>query len=468
MQRDAPADVLLRVEMRTYEAVVVSGRAERRRARPRTVALAAAALVGCVLVATWRSSSGPRPSEASLKLAEDELKTKNLMHALTTGMKLLKTQSLDAVRHQDHNIFTNHFSEDGAPGVTTGVFTGHSMGAKGGPLTFGEGTYYNVFDPDGQSDSGPCDPGTHGPPPPAPRDCQECEIGSWCPGDDIDNEKYNQVFACPEHSTTLEKGAYRLAACICSPGWWGTPSYEPSENCQMCSPDEWCPGGKVKHACPDHSSSEEEAEFCVCDSSYFGADHDNCESCLADHYCVGGLNQIVQCPPHSTSPKLSNNGTDCQCAPGNYEPVPSEDPGKGPDCIACVASSYCPGGASSVPCPIHSVSKLGSATLEECTCEPGFYGDDANSCAECEIGFYCAGGNQREQCPDHSNAPAGSSKLADCSCNKGWAGSDPEHCTVCPSGFYCPGNGVVRACQFAAESDPGEDKCRCKDGLCVR
>ena len=161
-------------------------------------------------------------------------------------MQRLKTQKLDAVRDQHgRSIYAPHFSEDGVPpgpggyddrsnGHTTGVFTGHSMGAKGGPLTFGEGTYYNVFDPDGQSDSGPCDPGQHGPPPPAPRNCTECEIGKWCPGDDIDNKKYEQVFDCPEHSTTLQVGAYRPEDCKCSPGWWGIASYKPAENCQMC------------------------------------------------------------------------------------------------------------------------------------------------------------------------------------------------------------------------------------------
>ena len=467
VQRETSQEVSLRVEMRTYEAVVVGGReaGSRRRAAVQTAALAA-----CLLAATtWalHSSADPRPSEQSMKMAEDELKTTSLLHTLTRRIRLMKTQSLDAVRHQDYNIFNTHFSEDGVPpghGGTTGVFTGHSMGAKGGPLTIGEGTYFNVFDPDGASDSGPCDPGQHGPPPPAPRDCQECEIGSWCPGDDIDNGKFDQVFACPEHSTTLEKGAYRPQACKCSPGWWGKSSYVPADSCQMCEPDEWCPGGEKKNTCPEHSSSEEEAEYCVCDASYFGEDHDNCRPCTANHFCTGGLNNIFKCPANSESPELSSNGTDCNCMRGNYEPVPAADPAKGPDCVPCEADTYCPGGASNVPCPVHSQSRPGSEMMEECTCVPGYFGEDANSCSECPAGSFCGGGNSKQQCPDHSWSAAGSSRLSDCTCNKGWAGSDPQHCTVCPSGFYCPGDGVVRACQFSAESDPGSERCHCKEG----
>ena len=77
------------------------------------------------------------------------------------------------VFHQGHG---GGFSNDGVPpgpGGTTGAFTGHSMGSKGGPLTFGAGTYFNVFYPEGGTDrGGPCDPGTHG----TPGACEECPI----------------------------------------------------------------------------------------------------------------------------------------------------------------------------------------------------------------------------------------------------------------------------------------------------
>jgi len=553
----AAEDVALRVDSVRgyYEAVHVGRPRDARGARAARAALAAAAVVAAVLVARaaspWaargagRNGGGPpaaavEEAVASLSTAAgQESATKSLMRALAQGMQRLKTQKLDAVRDQHgRSIYAPHFSEDGVPpgpggyddrsnGHTTGVFTGHSMGAKGGPLTFGEGTYYNVFDPDGQSDSGPCDPGQHGPPPPAPRNCTECEIGKWsppvpappphhtprritslcrasshadssdpvrrltvagpstaqrppsiqlcnapcnphrlgrCPGDDIDNKKYEQVFDCPEHSTTLQVGAYRPEDCKCSPGWWGIASYKPAENCQMCVADEFCPGGLKKFKCPERSSSEDEAAFCVCDPGYFGADHDNCIDCTAGSYCPGGLNNISRCTPNSNSPTRSDDGTDCQCVPGHYEPVPSETPLLGPDCVPCAKDTYCPGGAGNVPCPVNSESRPGSDAVEDCTCIPGYFGFDANTCSECPEGNYCSGGFSKVQCPDHSNAPAGSKKLSDCTCNAGWAGSDPTKCTICPAGFYCPGHGVVKACQFGAESDEGSDKCRCKDG----
>jgi hypothetical protein len=72
--------------------------------------------------------------------------------------------SLRNVPEEGYNIFDPHYSHDGVPnshpgGTTNGVFTGHSgPSSRGGPLTFGPNTYWNVFNPDGSPDRGPCDP----------------------------------------------------------------------------------------------------------------------------------------------------------------------------------------------------------------------------------------------------------------------------------------------------------------------
>ena len=174
--------------------------------------------------------------------------------------------------HQGHG---GGFSNDGVPpgpGGTTGAFSGHSMGSKGGPLTLGAGTYFDVFNPGGDMDAGgPCDPGTHG----MPGKCEECEVGKvrqimsemkaqreeeevfitsgnwrgkhnslsrklvaslslaqcltccvvfqWCPGQPEGGEPADVVHECPDRTTTREKGAYTVADCVCKPGWWGGP-----------------------------------------------------------------------------------------------------------------------------------------------------------------------------------------------------------------------------------------------------
>lgn len=154
--------------------------------------------------------------------------------------------------HQGHG---GGFSNDGVPpgpGGTTGSFSGHSMGSKGGPLTLGAGTYFDVFNPGGDMDAGgPCDPGTHG----MPGECEECEVGKvrqimskmkaqkvghepfslahcltccggvfqWCPGQPEGGEPADVVHECPDRTTTREKGAYTVADCVCKPGWWGGP-----------------------------------------------------------------------------------------------------------------------------------------------------------------------------------------------------------------------------------------------------
>jgi len=97
-------------------------------------------------------------------------------------------------------------------------------------LTFG--LIAQVFDPDRGGDRGPCDPGSHGPPPPAKRNCTECEIGKWCPGQHNGGPLEDIVNDCPPHSTTLAPGAYKMSDCICSPGWHGKPSYTDAQNCK--------------------------------------------------------------------------------------------------------------------------------------------------------------------------------------------------------------------------------------------
>lgn len=75
--------------------------------------------------------------------------------------------SLRKVPEEGYNIFDPHYSHDGVPhtisgGTSNGVFTGHSgPSVRGGPLTFGPNTYWNVFNPDGSPDRGPCNPVRH-------------------------------------------------------------------------------------------------------------------------------------------------------------------------------------------------------------------------------------------------------------------------------------------------------------------
>jgi len=237
--------------------------------------------------------------------------------------------------------------------------------------------------------------------------------------------------------------------------------------------DTYCPGGRKQFACPAHSSSPDEASYCTCDPSYYGVTHDDCKLCDANFFCPGGdpLGQEqYACTPNSNSPAGSDDGTDCQCNPSYYEPVASDEPSQGPDCVVCPANTYCPGGASNAQCTADSSSPAGSDEGTDCLCNPGYYGSSSQGCARCPAGSYCPGGTAAMAvnivaCPANSNSPEGSTKLSHCTCNPSYMGTDPTDCQLCPAGSYCPGDGAVVTCTANAHSAPGSTSCSCNDGF---
>jgi len=217
------------------------------------------------------------------------------------------------------------------------------MGSKGGPLTFGKHTYYNVFNQDGDSDRGPCDPGETGTAGTATqkRDCRECAVSKWCSGghDGLEND-------CPAKSTSY-LGSYSASQCTCMIGWFGVAQYEEEKSCEMCKAQTFCPGGRERHDCPIHSSSPDAAGYCTCDRGYWGVTHNDCALCDVNHYCPGGDpdgQAQNDCTLNSNSPRGSDDGTDCLCNAAYYEPTESDDPSLGPDCVLCPPNTYCPGG----------------------------------------------------------------------------------------------------------------------------
>jgi hypothetical protein len=342
-----------------FEAQVVrSQRAGRGRALFAAGAFCTLGLLGAVLLAAERDSAHNGPpaaravSEAAAALRMG--KAPSAAAGVVAGAQSL--QGTPGVNppppEQGYNIFDPHYSEDGVPksypgGTVSNAFTGHSKGVAGGPLSFGPNTYWNVFDPNGSPDLGPCDPGQIGTPGTATkkRDCKECPVGMWCPGgaDSLENE-------CPDQSTSLP-GSFKAEQCTCIPGWFGIAHYGASssskaKSCKKCLAGTYCPGGKEQFTCPPFSSSPDEKAYCTCDPGYFGVTHFDCKVCDANFYCPGGDprgQQEYACPPNSLSPAGSNGGDDCLCAPKFYEPVPDTTT-EGPDCVMCVANTYCPGG----------------------------------------------------------------------------------------------------------------------------
>ena len=266
-------------------------------------------------------------------------------------------------------------------------------------------------------------------------------------------------------------GSYAFNQCTCKPGWYGIATNKKGQvSCKKCLADTYCPGGKNQKPCPEHSSSPDEAASCSCDAGYWGASADQCTPCEANNFCPGGDPDGMtetRCPSKSLSPEGSDSGTDCQCASGYYEPVPSLDPTKGPDCVLCPADTFCPGGKSNSECPANAKSSSGSTRNTDCVCKAGYYGNDGGVCTVCPAGSFCAGGTAQVKCPLNTNSLEGSTKLGDCKCNSGFMGSNPKECTICPVGSYCPSGGDVYVCGKNMLSPEGSDKstaCKCLSG----
>jgi len=62
----------------------------------------------------------------------------------------------DSKPAQGSNVFEAPTYSQVPGNAPTWNFTGHSHGAAGEPLTFGENTYHNAFDPDDDFERGPC------------------------------------------------------------------------------------------------------------------------------------------------------------------------------------------------------------------------------------------------------------------------------------------------------------------------
>ena len=119
---------------------------------------------------------------------------------------------------------------------------------------------------------------------------------------------------------------------------------------------------------------------------------------------------------------------------------------------AATAQSIC------TSCPTHSDSAAGSASQDDCICDPGYSGGDGGPCQACDAGTFktskgtsactkCPADTFSESsaasspstcldCPAHSQAAAGSDTESDCRCKAGYSGPDGGPCEICTAGSY--------------------------------
>jgi len=218
----------------------------------------------------------------------------------------------------------------------------------------------------------------------------------------------------------------------------------------------WCTGGKISN----------------------GTGAEACESCLPGKYAAGDKSRCISCPSDSSSPKTSDQQTDCECNAGytghavNVSDL--QNPGddcwdgcnhqQGP-CSWCGTGMCCRhnwhntsngcSGALGIPGRGHvCVNADGSlnSTVDGggfvcAACEAAKYKATVGSslCWQCPPGKYSAtiGQSMCIDCPAHAYSPSGSGLLTNCTCNKGYTGPDGVTCSACIAGTYKDVNGSV-------------------------
>ena len=162
------------------------------------------------------------------------------------------------------------------------------------------------------------------------------------------------------------------------------------------------------------------------------------------------------------------NGISCTaCESGLYKEYP------GPSgCLLCLPSTYSPHPAATnvtdcLQCPVHSISLMGSNTLEDCKCVPGYFGGDIenssaylhegwNNCTKCAMGSFKSI-NGTSQCQQ---------------CSTGYFGNETgatsnKTCQLCAEGRFSDTTGasMCKMCPEATYSDQkGTTLCQSCDG----
>ena len=287
--------------------------------------------------------------------------------------------------------------------------------------------------------------------------CMPCPIGSYGGGGNA-----TECTQCGMGQTTEREGTTNFTQCVCDLGYGGS----------TCTA---CPAGTFK-------------------PTLGGA---NCTLCPADTYRreTGATQstQCLSCMDNSFSERGSTNKIQCQCNAGftgpNGEPCRSCKAGKykaetGPAaCTNCARGTFNTHNASRseaacLSCPFFSNSSLGSTSIVNCSCNPGFTGPNGQNCSACQPGTFknVSGHATCKSCPVNTYQPvfgaaqlsdcltcgfssvslAGSSNRSDCLCAKGHTEAAHGECQACERGTFKPHRGNMPCTNCSAGTFLGE------------
>ena len=250
--------------------------------------------------------------------------------------------------------------------------------------------------------------------------------------------------ACQDNTATVDGDRGR---CQCKKGYNGTAddaechecladTYKDTVGTGECTP---CPGEAVTfNVAPPWDAVTK----CRCPLGYVGADGTACAAALPGFYkSTYGSSNATACPANRTTAESGAKvESDCFCARGygNAEGAASNS-----DCALCAPGTIQPNIANRVceACPVGTSTRWAELV---CVCEPGYAGDaNDTACTACPADTYkpARGIGNCTRCPEHAvTIPAGaasaSTALTDCTCPPGFFGENGTACTACPVGTF--------------------------------
>ena len=303
--------------------------------------------------------------------------------------------------------------------------------------------------------------------------CQSCPPNSNAPAGS------DQHTDCTCNSGATVNNANNTGCSLCVPGKYkinigdapctsctnGTYSNQTGSNdintCVSCHLDSTSDMGSISN------------RQCICNKGFTGVDGETCNGCASGTYkenigssicilcAISTYSTVVNstteencnlCPPYSSSHIGSVKKTDCvcksgyigengdncvACPPGLYKSQPGNT-----QCVECESGRYSNknGSIICIRCPVHTYSRKAAISVNECTCNIGYTGDNGQVCSACAYGTYknTNGSSVCTQCKQNANTtnPAAADP-SDCVCDAGFHGNyNQTECIACEIGEY--------------------------------
>jgi hypothetical protein len=301
-----------------------------------------------------------------------------------------------------------------------------------------------------------------------------CRAGLRGEYSSVDNA-LQSCHVCAGLGETSLAGTNAVGGCVCAAGWARTTSAASDRSCAPCadfnlsSTSYYCPGecSQAQHRAPFFAASAARSDVCTAESATpcpRGRDVRSARFASSATDCR--LSAGLYLPRDAAGDAA---GLRCDSDPAYNFPDLTLWTDDGVNCSRVCGHGAKPDPAVGGGCRCDGATGFRLALAGgRCDCAPGHYAADADGgCPQCPAGFYCPGGVFAQQaCPTDMSSRVGSRSLVDCACFPGYAyvtGSQDasnSFCRQCQMQHYCNANCREKT---AFGGNEWSGMCRCQD-----